>query len=316
MVKELWKHNTRLRSLTRLIAGDDRPKQFCRILGERTLLEEAQLRAERSIRPERILYSVTRAHHEYYARDLSGRALQRIVQPCNKGTAPAILYTLLHILQMDRDAIVAILPSDHSYSREGVFTDALDSAFSIAAGDPRSVVLLGAQPLNPEAEYGWIEVGGTVENSRRDLFYVTGFHEKPGRPAAERLLRSGCLWNTFVMVGHVNAFLQIAAAYVPALVDALDAAPLFPTSDREMRDADLLYGQIDPTDFSHHVLAPAARRLITLRLNDAGWNDLGDPDRVLSILLERESLPAWAIRWLAERNMERGEARAASAAVA
>jgi len=39
----------RLRSLTRFICGDDRPKQFCPPLGEGTLLANAWERAERSM---------------------------------------------------------------------------------------------------------------------------------------------------------------------------------------------------------------------------------------------------------------------------
>ena len=35
---------TRLKALTRRISGDDRPKQFCRILGQETLLEQTQRR--------------------------------------------------------------------------------------------------------------------------------------------------------------------------------------------------------------------------------------------------------------------------------
>lgn len=38
---------TRLKSLTRKIAGDERPKQFCSVLGGETLLEETQRRAGR-----------------------------------------------------------------------------------------------------------------------------------------------------------------------------------------------------------------------------------------------------------------------------
>ena len=98
----------RLRGLTRFVCGDDRPKQFCPLLGKRTLLQETRQRAERSISPDQILYSLTRAHQDYYLRDLDDRPFQRVVQPCNKGTAPAILYTLLHIAQMDSDAVVAI----------------------------------------------------------------------------------------------------------------------------------------------------------------------------------------------------------------
>ena len=54
----------RLRELTEWVWGDHRPKQFCPLLGERTLLEETRHRAERSVPPEQILYSVTRTHEE------------------------------------------------------------------------------------------------------------------------------------------------------------------------------------------------------------------------------------------------------------
>jgi mannose-1-phosphate guanylyltransferase len=76
----------RLRPLTRFICGDDRPKQFCPLLGESSLIREARRRAERSIYADQILYSLTRGHRDYYLHDLADRTSQRIVQPSNKGT--------------------------------------------------------------------------------------------------------------------------------------------------------------------------------------------------------------------------------------
>jgi len=40
---------TRLRSLTRRLAGDDRPKQFCHLLSDRSLLTETRRRVGRLI---------------------------------------------------------------------------------------------------------------------------------------------------------------------------------------------------------------------------------------------------------------------------
>lgn len=186
----------RLRGLTRFVCGDDRPKQFCPLLGEYTLLEETRQRAERSIYPNQILYSVTRAHQDYYVRDLADRPSQRIVQPCSRGTAPAILYTLLHIFETDPDAVVAILTCDHYYSPESAFTAALESAFTVADAGPESVVLLGAQPRAPEVEYGWIELGNALAGSHSGVFHVKCFQEKPPSPVAAHLFRTGSLWNT------------------------------------------------------------------------------------------------------------------------
>src|SRR5215472_15682294 len=210
----------RLRKLTRWMYGDDRPKQFCSLLGDRTLLENTRQRAERSIPAEQILFSLTRAHENHYLGYLADRPSQRIVQPLNKGTAPAILSALMRIAQTDPEAIVSILPCDHYYSSESAFTGALESALEIAEQRTESVILLGAQPTRAETEYGWIEIGEAI-GGHSGLFRAEGFQEKPSLPLAEALFLGGSLWNTFLMVGHVNAFLEMAWATVPGLMQVL-----------------------------------------------------------------------------------------------
>jgi mannose-1-phosphate guanylyltransferase len=118
---------------------------------------------------------------------------------------------LERIAQADPDAIVSILPSDHYYSCESAFTAALESAMDIAEQQAESVVLLGAQPTRPEVEYGWIEIGESLRGYS-GLFHVEGFQEKPPLDRARALLRSGSLWNTFVMVGRLSAFREMPVA--------------------------------------------------------------------------------------------------------
>ena len=43
---------TRLKALTRAVVGDERPKQFCPILHDRTLLDETRARVALKIRPD------------------------------------------------------------------------------------------------------------------------------------------------------------------------------------------------------------------------------------------------------------------------
>lgn len=44
-----------------------------------------------------------------------------------------------------------------------------------------------------------------------------------------------------------------------------------------------------PMDFSRQVLSPGARHLVTLRLGNMEWHDLGNPDQVVSTVLARNS---------------------------
>src|SRR5262245_4743016 len=54
----------RLRPLTRQIAGDDRPKQFCALLGGDTLLEQTRPRAHLLVEPSRVVSVEGRANHD------------------------------------------------------------------------------------------------------------------------------------------------------------------------------------------------------------------------------------------------------------
>jgi len=68
-------------------------------------------RAARSFDPESTLFVVTRAHERYYADELADvRPGRVLIQPDNKGTAPAILLSLLHLNRLDPRASVVFLP--------------------------------------------------------------------------------------------------------------------------------------------------------------------------------------------------------------
>jgi mannose-1-phosphate guanylyltransferase len=286
---------THLRMLTRLICGDDRPKQFCPLFGRETLLETARRRAERSISPEQILVPLTRSHQAFYLQEPGILASQRIVQPANKGTAPPIVYGLLSIGRNDDDAIVAVLPCDHYYSNELAFTAALDSAFDIAAQHPASIVLLGASPQSLDVEYGWIELGPSVSGAGDVRFTVRAFREKPSFSVARELLRRGSLWNTFVMVGHVRAFLEMVYVALADVVDRLLGNRLWEGS--EARIQDWLYDRMHSVDFSREVLPVHTRRLVALRMSHTGWSDLGHPERVIGVLQAAGLEPRWMKKW-------------------
>lgn len=289
---------TRLQQLTRLICGDDRPKQFCPLIGKDTLLEQTRKRAERSIPWEQILFPLTKSHRAFYLQEPGIRPSQRIVQPVNKGTVPPILYSLLSIEQNDEEAMVAILPCDHHYSDEQTFTAALDSAFDLAAQRTDSVVLLGAHPQGPEVEYGWIELGPSTGG---DSFRVRGFCEKPAVHVARELLERGSLWNTFVMVGHVRSFLKMVNAALPGLVEAFRKSLMWAGTEVHIEDS--LFERIPSVNFSREVLAVQTRRLVALRLGLTDWSDLGHPERVMAVLQAAGLEPWWMKEWHVPRRL-------------
>ena len=285
---------TRLKSLTRHIAGDERPKQFCSVLGHGTLLEETQSRAALELAPARTLCVVNRAHEKYYAPTLSGRAAENLVaQPSNRGTAPAILYSLLRIAARDPEAVVAFFPSDHYISDNEKFMTQIRTALDSAHNRPDLIVLLGLEPESPEVEYGWIEPGRPIRGQAK-IFSVRRFWEKPNKMLAQVLQLRGCLWNSFVMVASVQALLEIIESAIPDLYRSFaDIRPHF-GSAAESAAIDELYTQLNEVNFSHQVLALKPERLAVLKVTGVRWNDLGEPKRVMASLDMAGVRPRWA----------------------
>ena len=277
---------SRLRSLTQAITGDERPKQFCPIVGDRTLLDETRGRVALSIAPSDTYFSLTQTHERFFQDPLRNLASdQKIVQPENKGTAPAILYSLIRLQLHSPDATVAFFPSDHYFSDDVGFMTCVDAAFTAAEMDPSSIVLLGIEADKPETSYGWIEPVTTLFGDlSRSVSRVKKFWEKPTEGVARHLLRSGCLWNSFVMVGNVTTFLSVFEQHLPDMFRMFAASNgLFRTRHEEAAIRSI-YSWIEETNFSSEVLERSADALLVMRVSNVGWSDWGEPQRVLGTL--------------------------------
>jgi mannose-1-phosphate guanylyltransferase len=273
---------TRLRTLTAMITGDSRPKQFCCLLENKSLLLQTHERVARVFREDHTIFVVTRAHELWYRQDIQHAPTRNIIaQPLNRGTGVAMATALLHILARDANAMVAFFPCDHFYSDHAAVTETVEFGLTVAAEHPDCIALLGARASSPEVEYGWIEPGPSIPNAlNRRLMHVVRFWEKPTALRASELLQQGCLWNTFVSVGLADTFLELLCSQVPNVVFSLSQNPM-------------AYETVRSVDFSRDVMANEPHRLLVIQDDTSGWADLGNPSRLIEILRSNHLEPAW-----------------------
>jgi hypothetical protein len=126
-------------------------------------------------------------------------------------------------------------------------------------------------------------------------------------------MERGSLWNTFVMVGHVHGFLQMVSLALTGLVEAFRESQVWTGAEVHIQDS--LYEGIPSTDFSREVLSVQTGRLVALQL-DAGWSDLGHPERVMTALQATGFKPWWMKEWQAPRRAPAVAAPPAHPAVA
>ena len=282
----------RLRPLTRIIAGDERPKQFCRLLGGETLLEATERRVAFAVRPNRTLVALTRVHERYYGPLVAGRPVRSlVVQPENRGTAPAILYGAMRIARSAPLGAVAVVPTDHYVSDDARFMSHVATAFDAVSRRPELVVLLGIVPESAETEYGWIEPADQISDT--PLFRVARFYEKPSPTLAEELFRRHCLWNSFVVVARVPALLALFCKYVPDLMAAFAGVQPWLDTTTEARAVQTVYSGLRAIGFSEAVLAGRPPNVATLPVRGVRWSDWGHPRRVRATLTELGIEPEW-----------------------
>jgi len=123
------------------------------------------------------------------------------------------------------------------------------------------------------------------------VFCVRRFWEKPSLAVASALMERGCLWNSFVMVGRVDCFLNLIRRASPDLSGSFEW--IRPTILTPMEETTLvdLYSRIPASSFSDEVLS---WEFAVLCGKNLGWSDLGETQRVLSVLGRKGAKPEWA----------------------
>ncbi len=286
---------TRLKSVTRRISGQEIPKQFCRLIGAKTLLDQTRERVSRMIPAERTVTVVTRAHERFYEPLLDDMPAESIaVQPTGRGTAPAILYALMRLAQRAPDAVVTVFPSDHYLSDDSIFMRHVEIASYAVDQRPELSVLLGMEPSRPEQSYGWIEPGEHLGIGEAALFGVRSFVEKPDGPLARRLMSEGALWNSFVMTARVSTMIGLFMIAAPGLYVAFNSIRAALGTAFEAKSVERLYAQIPDVNFSHEVLEKCPVNLAVIPVREVHWSDLGDPERVQEAWTRTGFTPEWA----------------------
>jgi mannose-1-phosphate guanylyltransferase len=175
----------RLRPLVRELCGDERPKQFAKIVGSKSLLSHTLDRVALKIPPEQTVIVTCRAHGKYMAQEFPEAPRQRVlVQPEDRGTAAGIFFPAHWIDSQDPEAVVAVFPSDHFILEESAFMSHVANVAAYVQQESGRLVLFGATANEPDTEYGWIEPGGPWENSALIPSYMSTDSGKSLRRAA------------------------------------------------------------------------------------------------------------------------------------
>ena len=261
------------------------PKQYCCLLGRRSMLQRTLERLNELNPPARTLTVIGTDHGEIATPQLLGLSDHVFCQPSSRDTGVALYTALAMIKRWTPNAVVTITPADHYIAPAALYVRQVADAQRAAARRRDEVILLGVKPDAPDTELGYLLVAGMTEHA--NLRRVLGFVEKPSDALAKRLITRGALWNTMVTCGTVDALWQLGRLTQPSLVSTLDAlVRTIGTIDEESAMTDV-YRTQPPINFSRDVLEHAPGSLVAYELEGIEWSDWGRPDRIETVLRKR-----------------------------
>ena len=213
---------------------------------------------------------------------------QLIIEPEAKNTAPAIGLAALYLKQIDPEAIMVVLPSDHIIKKSKNFHSAVIKATKIS--EDGYLVTIGIKPDKPETGYGYIKRGIKIKHS---AYIVSEFTEKPDKDKAVKYLKDGrYYWNSGIFVWRADAILKAMQKYMPNLHSGLMRIEKAFNSGKIQEITKSVFKELKPQSIDYGILekVPRDRDSKTVKAAvvpaDLGWSDVGSwnaLDHVLSV---------------------------------
>jgi mannose-1-phosphate guanylyltransferase len=209
------------------LSTEARPKQFLRLHGPRSLIQQSYDRVAALVPPERILV-LTNARFVPLCREQLPELPEGNVigEPLRRDTSAAVALAALCCEARFGDPTMAVLTADHLIGPLDAFQRCLGSAARAARASAGALYTFGVEPAYPATGYGYLQRGELVgEEDGVRHFKLRCFREKPDATTAQAYLDSGeYYWNSGMFVWQTRAILAELQAQLPAHLEALRTA--------------------------------------------------------------------------------------------
>ncbi len=259
------------------------PKQFLDLIGPRSLLQDTVERILEIVPRERILVVAPPEHRALIHEQLPELAADHVVvEPYPRGNAAAIGLAMAALGDLDPEAVVAVLPSDHVVARPERFRSVLLAA--TAAAEAGNIVTLGIEPERPDPGFGYIEAGEVLPiPAPVPVHAVKRFIEKPEREAAERMLAAGGhYWNAGMFVWQVGTVIEAYREHLPRTAGAMAALSEARGTPRYEAVLAEVWEETDRTTIDYGIAEKAKN--VAVVPADIGWQDVGSWERLARIV--------------------------------
>lgn len=264
---------TRLWPLSR----DQKPKQFQKLISDRTLLQDTFSRLKQATNDINDIYIATNERYfNEVAEELPELSKGNIIkEPVSRDTASCIALACAVIGKKNPNETLVILPSDHLIKKTNNLIKAIHDADKYLVKNPETLLTLAIIPTSPDTGFGYIQKSGLLSSvDKTKIYLVKRFVEKPDSRHAKEFIKSGnYFWNAGIYIGKISNLIKQYKNYIPdtykRIIELRDAVGTNEFDGILTRE----YCKMDKISFDYGISENVKNFGVIPA--DLGWSDIG-----------------------------------------
>ncbi|MFH1827423.1 MAG: sugar phosphate nucleotidyltransferase [bacterium] len=270
------------------------PKQFEKIIDNKSTLQIAVARLQPTIKPEDIFISTGIDYVETIKKQIKDIPTENIIgEPLRKDVGPAVAFIMSYMQRkFSKDEPIFISWSDHIVKDISKFQKILESAENLIKQDLNKIVFVGQIPRFASVNLGYIEFKKepfTKINSV-NIYNFKSFLYRPNINIAKKYYidKQHC-WNLGYFITTPGFLLQSFKEHTPDLYSLSQKMMDAIEKNNHKDEVAKLYSQMPVINFDNAILEKLNSKDVYVIVEDIGWSDVGAWEALKEALENKKS---------------------------
>lgn len=254
------------------------PKQFEKIIGDKSTLQLAVDRLTPEFKPEDIYVSTGKKYEDIVRSHLPQIPIENFIfEPEMRDVGPAVGAAMGIVGKNHPTSPVAIIWSDHFVKKERRFREVLNFAKELVSKNADSLVFIGQRARFANQNLGWIEFGEEVGDVRgTKIFRFKKLIYRPSLEDAQKFLESqNFAWNPGYFVTTPKFILSQYEKFAPKIWKGIMEIQRAVGESNYEDVLQKIYPKFEKISFDNAILERIDPKHVSVIAADLGWSDVG-----------------------------------------
>jgi len=249
------------------------PKQFQKLVGQKTLFELAVARARKLTSPKNIFVATNSQFTKIVKRQASVILPENIIsEPAFRDTATCLGFSAVIIEKRSPGSVFAVIYADHLIRNERVFVKKIRAAAEIA--NSKKIAIIEVESEFPATQFGWVEVARNLPKiQNQKVLELKKFVEKPNLKNARKFhVSKKHFWNTGLFVWRSDFLLSQFIEFLP---DTFRRLQKMRAKNFDKKVVKKEYSACQKISIDFAILEKIDSKKVVILPAKLGWSDVG-----------------------------------------